>query len=113
MVINSDQLNLIFGALSDETRRSMLMRLSESELNIKTLAEPYDMSQPAVSKHVRVLEKAGLIEKTVRGRESIIRCNLSQALQARDWITYYTQFWDDQFDAIDKHIQLKKEDIDD
>ena len=112
MVMNNEQLDLIFNALSDQTRRSMLMRLLEGEMNLKTLAEPYDISQPAISKHVRVLERAGLIEKTVHGRESRIRPNPIQAQIARDWINYYVQFWDEQFDAIDKHIQMK-EDSDD
>jgi len=112
MVINNDQLNLIFGALSDTTRRNMLIRLSDGEMNIKTLAEPYNMSQPAISKHVRVLEKAGLIDKTVQGRESIVRINRNRVKQARDWMDDYMQFWDDQFDAIDQHIQSKEDKTD-
>ncbi len=110
MVINDNQLNLIFGALSDETRRHMLMRLSGGDMNIKTLAEPYKMSQPAISKHVRVLERAGLVEKTQQGRESIIRANPTLVQHAGDWIAYYMQFWQEQFDAVEAHLQHNKDD---
>ena len=103
--MNHTELDLVFGALSDTTRRSMLTRLSKTEMNIKTLAEPYAMSQPAISKHVRILERAGLVERTQKGRESIVRANPIPAAQARDWITYYTQLWNQQFDAVEQYLK--------
>ncbi len=105
MVIQNSQLDLIFGALSDTTRRGMLAQLSQGETNITTLAAPYDMSQPAISKHLRVLEKAGLIERTRRGRDHIIRMNPEPAEAASNWISYYTQFWKEQFDAVDAYLK--------
>jgi len=105
MVINDTQLDLVFGALSDATRRSMLARLSEHDMNITTLAEPYGISQPAISRHVRVLEEAGLIERRKKGREYIIHANPVPAEKARDWIDYYTRFWKQQFDAVEEHLK--------
>ena len=107
MVMNNDQLDQIFGALSDSTRRGMLAQLSKGETNITSLAEPYNISQPAISKHLRVLERAGLIERRRQGREYIIRANPMPAENARDWITYYVQFWQEQFDAVEAHLKHK------
>ncbi len=105
MVMNDVQLDRVFGALSDATRRGMLAQLANGETNITTLAAPYAISQPAISKHVRVLEQAGLIERTRRGREYIIRANPAPAEQARDWIAYYAQFWQQQFDAVEEYLK--------
>jgi len=104
MVMNDTQLDLVFSALSDSTRRAMLAQLSQGETNITTLAEPHNMSQPAISKHIRVLERAGLIEKTKLGRKYIIKANPIPAENARDWIAYYTRFWNEQFDAVNDYL---------
>ena len=109
MVMNDAQLDRVFGALADATRRGMLAQLSNGETNITTLAAPYAISQPAISKHVRVLEQAGLIERTRRGREYIIRANPAPAEQARDWISYYAQFWQQQFDAVEEYLKQSGE----
>lgn len=113
MVINDKKLDLIFGALSDTTRRHMLTRLSEGEMNIKTLAAPYEMSQPAISKHVNILVRADLVERTKQGRESIVRAKPEVAEQAGDWISYYMQFWDEQFDAVDAYLKRDEDTNDD
>lgn len=105
MVINNPQLDQIFGALSDATRRGILAQLSQGETNITALAAPYQMSQPAISKHVRVLEKAGLIKRTKRGREHIIQANPAAAEQARDWIDTYAQFWKEQFEDVETYLK--------
>ena len=107
--MDSEQLDLIFGALSDATRRGMLAQLAQGETNITTLAEPYDMSQPAISKHLRVLEKAGLIERRRRGREHFIRARAESAETASNWITYYAQFWRQQFDAVEDYLNQRGE----
>ena len=73
MVMHGDQLDRVFAALADPTRRGMLERLADGETNVGTLAEPYDISQPAASKHLRVLERAGLIQRKRIGREHRIR----------------------------------------
>jgi DNA-binding transcriptional ArsR family regulator len=90
-------LDAIFSALSDSTRRAILARLSEGDLTVGELAEPFDMSLPAVSKHLRVLERAGLLIQEKDGR--IRRCHLNaEPLQgAAQWIAHYRQFWEEQF----------------
>ncbi|WP_420629304.1 ArsR/SmtB family transcription factor [Candidatus Leptofilum sp.] len=103
--MNNPQLDQIFGALSDATRRGILMQLSQGETNITTLAAPYQMSQPAISKHIRILENAGLIRRAKRGREYIIQAAPEAAEQARDWIDYYAQFWREQFDDIEAYLK--------
>ncbi len=103
--MNQDHLDLVFGALSDATRRGILAQLSAGETNVSALAAPYQMSQPAVSKHLRVLEKAGLIRRERRGRENFVAVNTVRAEEARDWIAHYTQFWKQQFDAVDDYIK--------
>lgn len=105
--MSSPQLDLIFGALSDATRRGILAQLAQGETNIVTLAAPYEMSQPAFSKHVRVLEKAGLIERSRRGREHWLRVNPVMAEQARDWLDYYAQFWREQFDDVETYLRQR------
>lgn len=109
MVTNLPQLDLVFGALSDATRRDMLAQLSKGETNVSTLAAAYPISRPAISKHLRVLERAGLIERTKQGRESLIRVNPKPAEDARDWIAYYAEFWNQQFDAVAENLKRNKE----
>lgn len=109
MVINSEELDLVFGALSDATRRGMLAQLSQGEMNVSQLAAPHDMSQPAISKHLRVLEHAGLIERTRRGRESFVQVKSEPAELAASWIDYYAKFWRQQFDAVDAYLKKTRE----
>ena len=105
MVNNSNaQLDVIFSALSDTTRRAMLQRLSKGEMSVMELAEPFAMSKPAITKHLKVLEKAGLLTKQKMGR--IHRCRLApQPLgKAMEWIHFYEQFWNKRFAALDKYF---------
>ena len=100
-----DQLSSTFAALADPTRRAILARLAAGEATVTELAEPFDMSLPAVSKHLKVLEKAGLI---TRGRTAQWRpCRLEAAplRQAPDWLAEYRQFWEDGFDRLDEHLR--------
>ncbi len=106
MVMNEQILDLVFNALADPTRRAMLAQLSKGESNISALASPFKMSQPAISKHMRVLEKAGLIERTRKGREHIISIAPAPAKQASDWIAFYTKHWEARFDALDDYLKL-------
>lgn len=114
MVINSppkadpEQLDMVFGALSDPIRRGMLEQLAAGETSISRLAEPYDVSQPAISKHMRVLERAGLISRTKQGREHRIRVNTAPVEQARGWIGVYARLWKQQFDAVDEYLKTQK-----
>lgn len=108
VICEQQQLDLTFGALSDSTRRGMLVQLSKGEANVSALAEPYNISQPAISKHLKVLEKAGLIERRRQGREQLVRVKPEQAEVAAKWIAYYTQFWKQQFDAVDDYLKKAK-----
>lgn len=106
--MNESNLDKIFSALSDSTRRGMLAQLADGEANVTDLARPYDMSQPAISKHLRVLERAGLIEKTRRGREHFIRAVPGPAEQAGGWIAHYARIWKQQFDAVEVYLNQQK-----
>src|SRR5262245_61519629 len=100
-----DRLSSTFGALADPTRRAILARLADGEATVTELAEPFDMSLPAVSKHLKVLENAGLIS---RGRSAQWRpCRLEAAplKQVTDWLGEYRQFWDGGFDRLDAHLR--------
>ncbi|MEO1242101.1 MAG: metalloregulator ArsR/SmtB family transcription factor [Pseudomonadota bacterium] len=108
MVMNEASLNQVFSALSDPTRRGMLAQLAEGEANVRSLAQRYEMSQPAISKHLRVLESAGLITRTKRGRENIVRVDPRPIEDARTWIGYYARFWRQQFDDVEQYLQAKR-----
>ena len=100
-----DGMSSTFSALADPTRRAILARLSLGETSVTELAAPFEMSMPAVSKHLRVLERAGLIE---RGREAQFRpCKLKPEplKQAWGWIGDYRQFWEESFDRLDVYLQ--------
>ena len=101
----TDTLSLTFSALADPTRRQILARLVGGEMSVTQLAEPLEMSQPAVSKHLKVLERAGLI---VRGREAQWRPAKLQAAplkEASDWVEEFRQHWEDSFDKLDAYIK--------
>src|SRR5213595_1259957 len=96
-----DQLSLTFAALADPTRRAILARLSRGDASVTELAEPFEMSLPAISKHLKVLEHAGLI---ARGREAQWRpCRLKAGplKHAADWLEHYRRFWEQSFDRLD------------
>jgi DNA-binding transcriptional ArsR family regulator len=101
----ADQLSTTFAALADPTRRAILARLVTGECSVTELAEPFDMSLPAVSKHLRVLERAGLI---ARGREAQWRpCRLEPAplKEVAAWAEHYRALWEQRFDRLDTYLQ--------
>lgn len=95
----------IFQALSDPTRRSMLGRLALQERTITELAAPFDMSLAAASKHIKVLEKAGLVFRTKTGRTHVCRLNPRPLVDARAWLRYYEQFWNARLDTLEQVLQ--------
>jgi DNA-binding transcriptional ArsR family regulator len=101
VVRSADPLSAVFRALGDPTRREMLRLLSMGEQSVGELSEPFQMSLAAASKHVRVLEDAGLVRRTVQGRKH--RCRLEPAglAQAQRWLSHYQRFWGERFDALD------------
>lgn len=110
MVKYSDsQLDRVFHALSNSTRRAILARLATGEALVTEIAAPFDMSLPAISKHLGVLEKAGLLHRHKDGR--IRRCELNAAPleTASDWIRFYRDFWETQLDSLTKFLDKKKQ----
>ena len=106
--MSADQLSATFAALADPTRRAILARLASGERSVTELAEPFDMSMPAVSKHLRVLERAGLI---TRGREAQWRpCRLEAAplKQVAEWTERYRAIWEKHFDRLENYLQELK-----
>jgi DNA-binding transcriptional ArsR family regulator len=105
-----DALTATFSALADPTRRAILARLASGETSVTKLAEPFDMSMPAISKHLKVLERAGLI---ARGREAQWRpCRLEAAplREVADFVENYRRFWEESFDRLDEYlIELKSQ----
>ena len=100
----TDRLSSTFAALADPTRRAILARLASGETSVTELAEPFDMSLPAVSKHLKVLERAGLIS---RGREAQWRpCRIEPTALKRvdDWLERYRRFWDESLDRLDTYL---------
>jgi DNA-binding transcriptional ArsR family regulator len=103
--MSPDRLSKVFAALADPTRREILVQLSRGVRSVTELAEPHDMSLPAISKHLRVLEQSGLIE---RGREAQWRpCRLQAAplKEAVDWIGQYRRHWEERLDRLDDYLQ--------
>ena len=100
-----DRLSTTLAALADPTRRAILARLARGETAVGELARPFDMTLPAISKHLKVLERAGLI---ARGREAQRRpCRLQAAplREVSEWVTSYRQFWDERFDRLEAYLQ--------
>ena len=97
----SHNLDAVFHALSDPTRRAMVRQLAERERTVSDLASPYDMSLAAASKHIRVLERANLIERTVRGRTHICKLNPKGLSRVHNWLSYYERFWTQKLDALE------------
>ena len=100
-----DTLSTTFAALSDPTRRAILARLATGDASVKDLSAPFEMTQPAISKHLRVLERAGLIE---RGRQAQWRPRRLRAEPLReiaDWVSQYRRHWEDSFDRLDEFLR--------
>jgi DNA-binding transcriptional ArsR family regulator len=103
--MSPDRLSSTFAALADPTRRAMLARLASGETSVTDLAKPFDISLPAVSKHLKVLERAGLIE---RGREAQWRPCRLQANPLKDiaqWVEYYRRHWEESFERLDSYLK--------
>jgi DNA-binding transcriptional ArsR family regulator len=107
---SSRLLDRTFGALADPTRRRILERLANGDRCVTDLARPYSMSLPAVSKHLRVLEKAGLVRRRRDGRVHRLKLDASPMKEAQQWIEEYRRFWEERLDRLDEYLQkLQKE----
>lgn len=100
-----DQLSLVFGALADPTRRAILARLAEGDATVSELAEPFSISMPAISRHLKVLEHAGLIARSRSGQWRSSSLQATPLREATNWMERYRIFWDVSFDRLDAHLR--------
>jgi len=104
-VAERDSLSEVFGALADPTRRAILRRLSQGEASVAELGAPFAMSQPAISKHLRVLERAGLISRSRSSTMHLSRLETARLQEASEWVETYKRFWDSSFDRLDDALR--------
>jgi DNA-binding transcriptional ArsR family regulator len=104
-VAERDPLSEVFGALADPTRRAILRRLAQGEASVAELGEPFAMSQPAISKHLRVLERAGLISRSRSSTMRLSRLETARLQEASEWVETYKRFWDSSFDRLDDALR--------
>ena len=105
MQIAPDSLSQVFAALSDPTRRAILARLSKGEASVNELAAPFEITLPAVSKHLKVLERAGLIERTRDAQWRPCRLRAEPLKTAAEWIDHYKRHWEESFDRLDAYLK--------
>jgi DNA-binding transcriptional ArsR family regulator len=96
-----DQLSAVFGALADPTRRAILIRLTEGDANVTELCAPFSVSQPAISRHLKVLEHAGLISRSRRATARLSHLEAEPLQEATVWLAGYREFWDKSYDRLD------------
>ena len=111
----ADQLSVTFAALADPTRRAILARLAQGEASVTELAKPFDLSLPGVSKHLKVLQRAGLIRQTRNAQWRPCRLEVGRLKEASEWVGEYRRFWDESFQRLNDVLQelLKEEKSDD
>jgi DNA-binding transcriptional ArsR family regulator len=109
----TDELSQVFRALGDPTRREMLRRLAAGERTVSELAAPFRMSLAAASKHVKVLERAGLVRRRVRGRTHHCRLDAGRLAEAHGWLRRYERFWTERLDALEALLEKEEEEDDD
>ncbi|WP_043932460.1 ArsR/SmtB family transcription factor [Bacillus sp. EB01] len=106
-----DTLSLIFTALADPTRRKILTRLAQSEATVKEVSEPFEISAPAISQHIKVLERAGLVERTSKGQWRTLTIRTEPLNEASAWVEKHRSEWNQRFDTLEEHLNTmtKKE----
>jgi len=103
--MSSDTLDSTFAALSDPTRREILARLASGEASVKELAEPFEMTLPGVSKHLKVLERAGLISRSRVAQSRPCHLEVAPLREVADWVGRYRRFWEESFDRLDDYLR--------
>lgn len=109
MVEDQAAIDAVFHALASQPRRELVLRLSAGPLTVGELAAPLDMSLAAAAKHVQVLERAGLIRRTIDGRRHICRLDPRPLATAHGWLAFYQRFWDERLDALDDLMRTEEE----
>jgi DNA-binding transcriptional ArsR family regulator len=102
---SEDRLSVVFAALADPTRRAILARLADGDATVSELAEPFSISLPAISRHLKVLERAGLISRSRSGQWRSSSLQATPLKEATDWMERYRVFWDTSFDRLDAHLR--------
>ncbi|GAA0253070.1 ArsR/SmtB family transcription factor [Rhodanobacter caeni] len=105
---NDPRLDSLFGAMSDATRRAILARLAQSDARVTELASAFTISLNSTSKHIRVLERAGLVTRSVRGRDHVLSLNAGPMAEAAGWLEFYRQFWTDRLAALEAFVAKKR-----
>ena len=100
----TDQLSTTFAALADPTRRAILSRLAEGEASVTELARPFDLSLPGISKHLKVLQQAGLVRQSRKAQWRPCRLDAARLKDAADWVGEYRQFWEESFERLDEYL---------
>lgn len=100
----TDQLSVTFAALADPTRRAMLARLSQGEASVTELAKPFDLSLPGISKHLKVLQRAGLVTQSRKAQWRPCRLDGARLQEAAKWVGEYQRFWDESFERLDEYL---------
>ena len=108
--MTADQLSTVFGALADPTRRAILARLTDGDLTVGQLAAPFDVSQPAISRHLKVLEGAGLISRSRRATARLSHLEAEPLRDATEWLAKYQAYWDASYDRLDVLLAALKGD---
>jgi len=101
----TDQLSMTLSALADPTRREMLGRLSTGEMTVSELSEPFDLSPPGITKHLKVLERAGLVERSRRAQWRPCRLRPEPLRDVSEWVDHYRKLWEERFDRLDEYLQ--------
>jgi DNA-binding transcriptional ArsR family regulator len=104
-MMTEDRLSVIFGALADPTRRAILARLADGDATVTELAEPFSISMPAISRHLKVLERAGLISRSRSGQWLSSTLEAAPLKEATDWMERYRRYWDENFTRLDAHLR--------
>lgn len=99
-----EQLDMVFQAMADPTRRAILSRLTRGSATVNELAEPFDISLPAISRHLKVLDRAGLIRREIEAQQRRCHLNSRGLRQAATWIGHFERFWAEKFDALDDYL---------
>lgn len=108
--MTGDQLSAVFGALADPTRRAILARLAQGDANVAELSAPFAMSQPAVSRHLKVLEGAGLISRSRRATARFSHLEAKPLREATAWLARYQEYWDERYGQLDALLDALKDD---
>jgi DNA-binding transcriptional ArsR family regulator len=106
--LEAPQLDSVFHALGDATRRRMLRELADGERTVSQLADPFSISLAAASKHIKSLEKAGLIRREIRGRTHLCRLDPAPLASAHEWLSYYDRFWSARLDVLERLLRQEK-----